>query len=124
MKEGRIRGGLLIISAHLIRITGRDHGGLAPECRLQPHAENLPKIPKQVPGMTRKGKFKERLFFMTRRGPSWAPPHMRSLLTGGCFALRNLNVRSIQEIKRKDEIWEPTMGKTGLFSWVNRRLYS
>lgn len=122
MKEGRIRGAL-IISAHLIRITGRDHGarpGMPTAAAREKSAENS----QTGAGDDEEGQIKARLFFMSPRGPSRAPPHTRSLLTGGCFALRNLNVRSIQEIKRKEEVWEPTMGKTGLFSWANRRLYS
>lgn len=121
MKEGRIRG-LLIISAHLIRITGRDHGarpGMPTAATRQKSAENS----QTGAGDDEEGQIKARLFFMSPRGRGGASPHTRTLLAGGCFALRNLNVPTIQEIRKKKKSGSQQRERQTSFPG-NRRLYS
>lgn len=71
-ERGAGSGGPLIISAHLIRITGRDHGARPPECRLQPHAEKSAENSPTGAADDEEEQIKAHLFFMNPRGPSCA----------------------------------------------------
>lgn len=65
-------GGGLIISAHLIRITGRDHGARPPECRLQAAREKSAENSPTGAGDDEEEQIKAHLFCMSPCGPSCA----------------------------------------------------
>lgn len=98
MKEGAASG-LLIISAHLIRITGRDRGARPGTPTAAARRKNRRVLPNRCGEwrVARKSRLKRMYITWTRAAPAASHTHTCSLLTGGGFAPSSRKVPSRKE---------------------------